>query len=192
MFTNEQIVKLYEQTGALQEGHFRLSSGLHSPRYLQAALLLQYPPIAQELGWSLGQLFKDEKIALVVAPAVGGILLGQEVARALKCRANYLERERGDLRLRRGFKIEPQDRVLVVEDVITTGGSVKETIEVVKAKGGEIVGVAVLIDRSGGKAKVGYPYKALAQLEIPAYKPEDCPLCKKGVPTVTPGSRGLA
>ena len=170
MFTNEQIIKFYEQTGALQEGHFRLTSGLHSPRYLQAALLLQYPPIAQELGWSLAELFKNQKIDLVVAPAVGGILLGQEVARALKCRANYLERERGNLRLRRGFKIAPDERVLVVEDVVTTGGSVKETLEVVKAAGGTIAGVAVLIDRSGGAAEIGHPYKSLARLDIPTYQ----------------------
>lgn len=191
MFTNEQIVKFYEQTGALQDGHFRLTSGLHSTRYLQAALLLQYPPIAQELGWQLAQMFTDQAINLVVAPAVGGILLGQEVARTLKCRANYVERERGVLRLRRGFKIEPEERVLVIEDVITTGGSVVEAIEVVKTLRGRIVGVGTLIDRSGGKAKIGHPYKALAKLDIPTYQPADCPLCQQGLPAVTPGSRGL-
>ena len=137
-------------------------------------------------------MFKNQKIDLVVAPAVGGILLGQEVARALKCRANYLERERGNLRLRRGFAIKPNERVLVVEDVVTTGGSVKETLEVVKAAGGTIAGVAVLIDRSGGHAEIGHSYKSLARLDIPTYQSANCPQCKKDIPAVTPGSRGLA
>lgn len=172
-------------------GHFLLSSGLHSDRYLQSALVLQQPDIATKLCAALAQPFRDERIEAVIAPALGGVFVSHETARALGVRALFAERVNGVLTLRRGFSIKQGERVLVVEDVITTGKSTKETIEVVKQAGGLAVAAASLVDRSGGKAELGVPYRSLVTLEVPSYTTETCPLCKAGSAPVKPGSRGL-
>ena len=189
--TQEDIIDIYKKSGALLEGHFELSSGLHSPSYLQSALVLQHPEYASMLCKELAEVFKDRKIELVIAPALGGIIVAYEVARHLNVRTIFAEREKGQLTLRRGFKIKEGERTLVVEDVITTGISVKETIEVVEKNKGMLVGVGSLIDRSGGKAEMGHPYHSLVVLNVPAYKPTDCPLCKSGKKITKPGSRDL-
>jgi orotate phosphoribosyltransferase len=189
---SEQVLEMYKKTGALLTGHFMLSSGLHSEQYLQSALVLQQPEIATELCAALAESFKDAAIEVVIAPALGGIFVSHETARALGVRAIFAERVNGELTLRRGFTIKPGERVLVVEDVITTGKSTKETITVVRNAGGVVVAAAVLIDRSGGKADIGVPYKSLVTLTVPAYTPDTCPLCKAGSKPVKPGSRGLA
>ena len=190
--TSEEVLDIYRQTGALLSGHFLLSSGLHSDRYLQSALVLQQPDIATKLCAVLGEKFKKSSIEVVIAPALGGILVAHETARALNVRGIFAERQSGELTLRRGFSIRPGERVLVVEDIITTGTSIKETIAVVRKARGIVVAAASLIDRSGGKADLGVPYQSLATLDVPTYKPEACPLCKSGSKPVKPGSRGLS
>jgi orotate phosphoribosyltransferase len=189
---SEQVLDMYKKTGALLSGHFMLSSGLHSEQYLQSALVLQQPEIATELCAALAENFKDAAIEVVIAPALGGVFVSHETARALGVRAIFAERVNGELTLRRGFTIKPGERVLVVEDVITTGKSTKETITVVRNAGGVVIAAAALIDRSGGNADIGVPYKSLVTLMVPAYTPETCPLCKAGSKPVKPGSRGLA
>lgn len=189
--TQEEILNIYKKAGALLEGHFELSSGLHSSSYLQSALVLQHPEYASMFCKELAEVFKDRKIELVIAPALGGIIVAYEVARHLNVRAIFAEREKGALILRRGFNIKEGERTLVVEDVITTGISVKETIKAVEKNKGMLVGVGSLIDRSGGKAEIGHPYHSLVVLSMPAYKAEDCPLCKSGRKITKPGSRGL-
>ncbi len=189
--TQDEVLGIYKRTGALLTGHFLLSSGLHSEQYLQSALVLQLPDIATKLCTGLAGHFKDKKIEAVIAPALGGVFVSHETARALGVRALFAERVNGELTLRRGFTIKPGERVLVVEDVITTGKSTKETIEVVKKAGGVVVAAGALVDRSGGKAELGVPYKSLVTLNVPAYTPEACPLCKAGSAPVKPGSRGL-
>jgi len=188
----DDIGRVFREAGALLEGHFRLSSGLHSARYIQCALVLQYPQIATRLGAQLADAFAGERIETVIAPAIGGILVAHEVARHLGARAIFAEREGGRFTLRRGFAIAPAERVLVVEDVITTGHSTREVIELVRAAGGEVVGVGALIDRSGRALYFGVPLRALLQLDLPTYPPDACPLCAAGVPMDTPGSRYLA
>jgi orotate phosphoribosyltransferase len=180
---------LYESTGALLRGHFRLTSGLHSDTYLQSALVLQRPDDAARLGQALAARFRWVAIDVVVAPALGGILVAHEVARALGVRGLFTEREDGRMTLRRGFRIGPGERCLVVEDVVTTGGSTREVMAAVEALGGVVAGVGALVDRSGGKADLPEPRAALLTLEVPSYRPEDCPLCRAGVPVVKPGSR---
>ena len=189
--TSDEVLDIYKKTGALLTGHFLLSSGLHSSQYLQSALVLQQPDIATRVCAALAENFKKTKIDAVIAPALGGVFVSHETARALGVRALFAERVEGKLTLRRGFTIKPGERVLVVEDVITTGKSTKETIEVVKNAGGVVVAAGSLIDRSGGKAELGVPYKALVTLDVPTYTPETCPLCKSGGVPVKPGSRGL-
>jgi orotate phosphoribosyltransferase len=186
-----EILNIFRQRGALHEGHFLLSSGLHSPMYLQCALVLQYPDLATELCFKLGAQFRTEKFDFVIAPALGGIIVAQEVAKSLGVRAMFAERVDGKLTLRRGFAISGGEKGLVVEDVITTGGSTKETMRVVTKAGGTVAAVGSLIDRSGGTADFGVPFKALVTLAIDTYQPKECPLCKKGIPTVKPGSRNL-
>jgi orotate phosphoribosyltransferase len=189
--TSEQVLDIYRKTGALLTGHFLLSSGLHSEQYLQSALVLQQPDIATSLCSALAEHFKGSRVEAVIAPALGGVFVSHETARALKVRALFAERVNGELTLRRGFAIKPGERVLVVEDVITTGKSTRETIDVVKKAGGVVVAAGSLVDRSGGKADLGVPYKSLVTLNVPAYTPESCPMCKKGGTPVKPGSRGL-
>ncbi len=185
---------LFEETAAYLHGHFRLTSGLHSSEYLQCAKVLAVPVYAERLGQELArqveELLADTKPEVVVAPAIGGIVIGHEVAKALRARSLFTERDldTNDMTLRRGFEIKPGETVVVIEDVITTGGSTKEVIRVVQKLGGKVLAAGSIIDRSGGRADVGVPRVALESLRAVAYQPEDCPLCKEGVPVVKPGS----
>lgn len=191
MISEKEVLDIFKQCGAFLTGHFELSSGLHSSQYLQAALVLQYPKYAGKLCSKLAEHFKESAIDLVAAPALGGIIVAHEVARALGVRAIFAEREEGKLKLRRGFSINKSERVIVVEDVVTTGGSIKETMDVIKDSGGIIKGVGAIIDRSEGKVNLGFPLISLLSLTIPIYEPKLCPLCKEGSIAVKPGSRGL-
>jgi orotate phosphoribosyltransferase len=185
-----EVMKLFEATGALMRGHFVLTSGLHSPNYLQCALVLQHTQHAETLGRAIAGRYGDRRISSVVAPAIGGIVIGHEVARALGARSLFAERDAdGEMTLRRGFTLGEDERVLVVEDVITTGGSTRETIEAVINAGGKVVAAASIIDRSGGTADVGVPRSALATLKVETYDPNSCPLCAEGSVAVKPGSR---
>lgn len=183
------VLDRFRTAGALLEGHFRLSSGLHSGRYLQSALVLQHPEFAGELGEAIADRTRHLQPTVVMSPALGGIVIGQEVARALGVRAIFAERQDGALRLRRGFSLSPADRVLVVEDVITTGGSTLETIDVAASAGAPVLGAASIIDRGSDPARLSIPLFALVRLDVPVYQPESCPLCAKDVPVVKPGSR---
>ena len=185
----EDVIERFRTTGALLEGHFVLSSGLHSTSYLQCALVLQYPGEAERLGSAIADHFRNEKIELVASPAIGGIVIGHEVARALGARFIWTERENGQMSLRRGFSVAAGQRTLVVEDVVTTGGSTRETIEVLRSVGANVIAAASLIDRSSGAADVGVPRIALATLAVPSVDPSICQLCKRGVPATKPGSR---
>ena len=187
--TAENTIDLFRRVGALLEGHFRLSSGLHSPGYLQCALVLQHPREAETCGAAIADRVRDLQPTIVLSPALGGIVIGQEVARALGVRAIFAERQDGTLTLRRGFSIDPGERVLVVEDVVTTGGSTRETMAVARAAGATVIGAAAIIDRSGGQQDLGVPFHALATIHLPVYQPEACPLCARGEPVVKPGSR---
>jgi orotate phosphoribosyltransferase len=186
---SNQILEHFKQTGALLEGHFILSSGLHSPNYLQCALALQQPSDAAKFGKAIAEHFSDADIETVASPAIGGLVIGFAVAQALNVRFIWTERENGVMTLRRGFSVKENEKILVVEDVITTGGSTRECIEALESHGAKVVGAASIIDRSGGAADVGVPRIALATLEVPGYKPEDCPMCAKGEIAVKPGSR---
>jgi orotate phosphoribosyltransferase len=185
----EEVLRLFEETEALLKGHFLLASGLHSERYLQCAKVLQWPDKAQACALALARKLSSTKPDLVIAPAIGGIIIGHELGRALACRALFAEREDGVLRLRRGFEIRKAEKALVVEDVITTGGSTLETMEVVRSHGGVVVGAVSLVDRSGGKVFLGVPYHSLWTLSIPTYEADRCPLCRTGSRPVKPGSR---
>jgi orotate phosphoribosyltransferase len=185
----DDVLDRFRRTGALLEGHFVLTSGLHSASYLQCALVLQYPAEAEAFGRALAERFGRSQIETVVAPAIGGIVIGWEVARALGVRSIWAEREAGRMTLRRGFTVRPGERVLVVEDVVTTGGSTRETIEALREAGALAIGACSIVDRSGGAADVGVPRVALATLEVPAHAPSACPLCAAGVPAIKPGSR---
>jgi orotate phosphoribosyltransferase len=187
--TAESVLDLFRRSGALLEGHFRLTSGLHSSGYLQCALVLQHPREAEACGRALADRVRPFGAEVVLSPALGGIIIGQEVGRALGVRAMFAERQDGRLTLRRGFTLGPGERVLVVEDVVTTGVSTRETIDVARAAGAEVVGAAAIIDRSGGGLDLGVPFQALAAVKLPTYPPEACPLCARGIPVVKPGSR---
>ncbi len=191
MLTNDEVIKILKESNVLKEGHFILTSGRHSEQYMQMANVLQYPDKTEILCRGLAEQFNDEKIDIVVSPAIGGILVGYELSRVLGVKNIFCERENGMMTLRRGFQIEPGQRVLVVEDVVTTGGSVKEVIQVVEEAGGQIVGVGVLVDRSKGKAAFGYPFKSLLSIDIKSYDENECPMCMKGIRAVKPGSRSL-
>ncbi|QQS49503.1 MAG: orotate phosphoribosyltransferase [Acidobacteriota bacterium] len=190
---DEQVLQIFEENDALLKGHFLLSSGLHSPRYLQCALVLQHPEIAGRLCSELARKIKSDPaigpVDLVIAPALGGIIVAHEVARALGVRALFTERQNNEMTLRRGFQLAPEERALVVEDVVTTGGSTREVMEVVTRLGAVPVGAGSLIDRSGGAVDLGIPRHALAVLDVPTFNPDDCPLCKDGSQAVKPGSR---
>lgn len=184
-----EVIERFKRTGALLEGHFILSSGLHSTLYLQCALVLQHPSEAESFGRALAGRYADAQVETVAAPAIGGLIIGYEVARALGARFIWTEREAGQMTLRRGFTIRPGESVLVVEDVITTGGSTRETIEALRGAGGRVVGAASIIDRSSGRADVGVPRVALATLDVPAVVPNICAPCARGEQAVKPGSR---
>ena len=191
---NHPILDLFEQTGGYLRGHFRLTSGLHSPEYLQCAKVLQYPRHAAELGTRLAaalrDLFADTRVDVVASPALGGLIIGHEAARALGARFVFTERDgEGKMTLRRGFALEPQETAVVVEDVVTTGGSTREVVDLLAAAGARVLAAGSVIDRSGGQAGVGVPRIALATLQVAAYPPEECPLCRQGLPVAKPGSR---
>jgi orotate phosphoribosyltransferase len=188
---SSEVIEKFKRTGALLEGHFVLTSGLHSEKYLQCALLLQHPSEAEELGRALAERFKLQDIETVASPALGGIVLGHEVARALGARHIFTERENGRMSLRRGFQLKANEAVLVVEDVLTTGGSTRETIDVMRAHGARVISAASIIDRSGGRADVGVPRIALAYLDVPVYSSEVCPACQRGEEAIKPGSRSI-
>jgi orotate phosphoribosyltransferase len=185
------VIDLFKSSGALLEGHFKLSSGLHSGGYLQCALVLQHPEHAETLGKMLAATLKDLTPTVVLSPALGGLIIGHEVGRALGVRAIFAERQEGSrtLMLRRGFSIEPTDRVVVIEDVVTTGGSTRETMEVAKAAGATVVGAGSIIDRSGGHSALGVPFYSLETLSLQTYQPQACPMCAAGQPITKPGSR---
>ncbi len=187
-------MELFERTGAYLRGHFRLTSGLHSGEYLQCAKVLAYPAFAEELGRKLADKLRtavDGNVDVVLAPALGGLIIGHEVARAFNVPFLFAERDSatGHMTLRRGFEIQPGQRAIVIEDVVTTGGSSREVIETVRAAGGTVLAAGSIIDRSNGRADLGVPRVALEQMDVVSYAPEDCELCKQGQPVVKPGSR---
>ena len=190
----DRVIDLFAHTGAYLEGHFRLSSGLHSSGYLQSALVLQYPHYAELLGRKLAQALTQwtdhQPIAAVVSPALGGLVIGHEVARAMGVRSLFTERDaERKMSLRRGFTIEPGEKLVIIEDVITTGGSTREVIEVVQSLGGIAIAAGSIIDRSGGAVDLGIPRAALETLTVPSYQPDECPMCRSGQPITKPGSR---
>jgi orotate phosphoribosyltransferase len=184
-----EIRQLLEKVGAVRQGHFELSSGRHSATYVQCALVLQQPDLAERLGQALAEKFRDLQVECVVSPALGGILVGHEVGRALGVRAVFVERDSsGQMALRRGFALRGGERVLVVEDVWTTGGSTRETMGVVEQAGGRVIAAGALIDRSAGKIEWDVPAKALIEISIPSHEAFECPLCRRGEPITKPGS----
>jgi orotate phosphoribosyltransferase len=187
--TADAVLELFRRSGALLEGHYRLTSGLHSAGYLQCALVLQHPHEAEACGRAIAERVRGLGVQAVLSPALGGIVIGHEVARALGVRAIFAERQDARLTLRRGFSLSAGERVLVVEDVVTTGGSTRETIDVARAAGAEVAGAAAIIDRSGGQQNLDVPFHALATVSLPTYQPESCPQCAAGQPVTKPGSR---
>lgn len=190
----QEVLSIFKASGALLEGHFQLTSGLHSSQYFQCAKVLQYPEYTELLCGDIAGQFRSSRVGVVAAPALGGIVVGQEVGRQLRARTLFTERKAGAMLLRRGFTIQKGERVLVCEDVVTTGGSVMEVIRIVNSMGGLVVGVGCVVDRSGGRVKFetgpeGYQYSVL-QMDVLTYTPEECPLCRKHVPMMRPGSRG--
>jgi orotate phosphoribosyltransferase len=185
----KEILEIFRETKVLREGHFRLTSGKHSRQYMQCAQVLQYPKFTERLCEDLARRFKGQELHVVVAPAIGGIIVAYEVAKVLGVRALFTEREDGKMTFRRGFDLEDDENVLVVEDVITTGGSVVEVIDAVRERGANVIGVGILVDRSAGKVHFGVKKEALLSMEIETWEPDECPLCKEGVPIVKPGSR---
>jgi len=187
----DNYLATFIEARALLEGHFILTSGLHSPRYLQCALVLQHPKPAARLCKALARQIKSLEVETVIGPALGGIVVAYEMARALGARGIFAERKEKLMELRRGFTIRPGERVLLVEDVVTTGGSLKEVRDLVQAAGGRIVAVASLVDRTSGRDPgFGVPFFSLLKIDVPTYEPADCPLCREGLPLVKPGSRG--
>jgi orotate phosphoribosyltransferase len=190
-FVSEAVMHLFRETGAYLKGHFRLTSGLHSNEYLQCALVLQHPDIAERFGRELAARLPDCDV--VVSPAIGGLPIGHEVARAKGVRFIFTERDAsGKMIFRRGFSLKPGEIAVVIEDVVTTGGTTREVIEAVKAAGARVAGAGSIIDRSGGRVDLGVPRVALATLDVVSYSPDDCPLCKQGMPVEKPGSRPVA
>lgn len=185
----DQILEHFKETDALLDGHFILSSGRHSPKYLQCALALQYPADAARFGRAIAEHFLEQAIETVASPAIGGLVIGYAVAEALNVRFIWTERQDGVMTVRRGFQVREGERILVVEDVITTGGSTRECIAALRKEGANVVAAASIIDRSGGTADVGVPRISLAGIDVPSYKPEECTLCEQGTEAVKPGSR---
>ena len=192
MITNERVLEVLKEAGVLLEGHFLLTSGRHSNKYLQCARIFRKTRFSEELCKALAEHFADEKIDVVIGPAMGAVQMAYEVSRHIGCENFFAEREDGKMTLRRGFVIDPGMRLLIVEDVVTTGGSVKEVIEIVKAQGGVVVGVGSIVDRTGGKIDFGVPYKAVISMKVESWKADACPICKENkMPLVKPGSRKI-
>lgn len=191
MMNKEQILEIFQKTGALLEGHFLLTSGRHSKQYMQCAKVFQYPEYAQELAQKLIKAFKDDEVDMVIGPAVGGIILAYEVSRGLGVKNIFAEREEGVMALRRGFEIPSGAKVLVVEDVITTGGSVKEVVDLVAKEGGKTIGAGILVDRSNQAIDFGVKLHSLLKLDVQSYPAEECPLCQEDIQLTRPGSRNI-
>ncbi|MDK2810673.1 MAG: orotate phosphoribosyltransferase [Petroclostridium sp.] len=191
MITRERVLEILKEAGVLLEGHFLLTSGRHSNKYLQCAKIFQYTKYSEELCKALADKFKDAGVDMVIGPAIGAIQMSYEVSRWLGVKNIFAERENGIMTLRRGFTIEKGQKVLVVEDVVTTGGSVREVIKIVQESGGEVAGVGAVVDRTGGKIDFGTRFEAVISMEVESYEPENCPLCKQGIPFIKPGSRNL-
>jgi orotate phosphoribosyltransferase len=189
MLTRDELLDMFRRSGALLDGHFRLTSGLHSPAYLQCALVLSRPADAERLGQEIASKVRSYGATVVLSPALGGVVIGHEVGRALGVRALFAERQEGAMTLRRGFVLADNDRVLLVEDVLTTGGSTRETMQVARAAGAQVVGVGSIVDRSGGTLAFDVPFASLLSMDVPAYEPDKCPLCAQGLAVVKPGSR---
>lgn len=187
--SEKEVLDIFIKHNALLTGHFKLSSGLHSEKYLQCALVLQHPGIAEKFSKAIAEKFSKEKVDVVIGPALGGITLAYEVARTLKARGLFTERQDSKMVLRRGFSIAKGEKVLVVEDVVTTGGSTKEVVDVVKESGGKVIGVASIIDRSSQQLNFGAPFQSLARVNVETFEEKNCPLCNKGIPITKPGSR---
>ena len=185
----EKVIEEFRSSGALLDGHFKLSSGLHSTKYLQCALVLQFSQKAEQLGGAIAEQYKGQQIELVASPAIGGLIIGHEVARALGARFIWVERQDGEMTLRRGFSVESGERTLVVEDVVTTGGSTRETITALRQAGANVVAAASIVDRSSGEADVGVPRTALATLDVKSFHASECELCQRGIAVTKPGSR---
>ena len=191
MITKERVLEILKEADVLQEGHFLLTSGRHSDKYLQCAKIFQYTKYSEELCRALAEKFAGKGVELVIGPAIGAIQMSYEVSRHLGVKNIFAERENGKMTLRRNFTIEPGQKVLVVEDVVTTGGSVREVIDIVREHGGEVVGLGVVVDRTGGKIDFGVPLESVISMEGVSYEADECPLCKKGLPLVKPGSRQI-
>ncbi len=193
IINTEEVMKKFEDAGAIQKGHFKLTSGVHSDTYIQCAQIMQHPEFMHNLCSELGKKFRGDDIDVIVGPAIGGIIMAHVMARVLGpwVRAIFTERENGKMTLRRSFEIKEGEKVIVVEDVTTTGSSVREVIDIVKSRKGKVVGVGVLIDRSGGKVDFGIKIEKLLTVDIKTFLPEECPLCKKEIPVIKPGSREL-
>ncbi len=187
--TDNDVLNHFIKSGALLEGHFLLRSGLHSNRFFQAALVLQYPDIAEKLCAQLADNFKGVKIDAVLSPALGGLIVGQEVARRIGCKAIFAEKENDNLVLRRGFMISKGDRILVAEDVVTKGGRVDQTVRLAREMGADVVGIAVIVDRSAGDVKFDVQFKSLLKLHVETFEPAKCPFCASKTPLVKPGSK---
>ena len=188
--TKERALDILKEAGVLLEGHFLLASGRHSGRYLQCARIFRNTRYSEELCAALAEHFRDDRVDIVIGPALGAVQMAYEVSRALGCENFFAEREDGAMTLRRGFAIEPGQRVLVVEDVVTTGGSVREVLEIVRQAGGEVVGVGSIVDRTGGRISFGVPFRSVVSMEVESWEPGECPLCKAGAPApYKPGSR---
>ncbi len=189
MLSREKIIEIFEETGVLQEGHFVLSSGLHADKYLQCAQVLQYPEYADQLAESIAELWSEQEIDVVIGPAMGGIILSYAVGQALGVRAIFAERKEGEMKLRRNFTVSPQEKILLVEDVVTTGGSVREVIDILEEQNASLAGISSLVDRSGGEVEFSYPFKPLLELEVISYEPGKCELCEKNIDFNKPGSK---
>lgn len=188
--TQQDALELFRRSGAFLEGHFILTSGLHSPHYVEKFRVLEYPRYTSLLCGQIAEDFRDEGVTIVLGPATGGIILAHEVGKQLDVRAMFTERIDGKMALRRGFSLTGQDRVLLVEDIVTTGGSIFEVIDAVRETGAAIIGLGFLVDRSGGRVDFGIPAKPIITLDVVTYQPDSCPLCQQGIPAVKPGSSG--
>ena len=191
MISNQRVLEIFKEAGVLLEGHFLLTSGRHSNKYLQCARIFRNVKYSEELCGALAEHFADDGVDLVIGPAMGAVQMAYEVSRALHCENFFAEREDGKMTLRRGFAVEPGRRVLVVEDVVTTGGSVREVMDIVRAQGGTVVGVGSIVDRTGGEIDFGVPFRSVISMKVESWDAGNCPVCKTGAPLVKPGSRKL-